>query len=124
MGRSVRRRLRSIMGQIECFQTGPIRTQISGVLRSVIKGVLFALSVAALVATLRVKRSVKSAEAEQRGVAEAERRNSPSDLLPIAEEFSCQGLRRFVGKEARVRIRMGKDLENNPRAEAGQVLPL
>ena len=30
----------------------------------------------------------------------------------------------FVGKEARVRIRMGKDLENNPRAEAGQVLPL
>jgi len=30
----------------------------------------------------------------------------------------------FVGKEARARIKMGKDLENNPRAEVGQVLPL
>lgn len=30
----------------------------------------------------------------------------------------------FVGKEARARIRMGQDLEKNPRAEIGQVLPL
>jgi hypothetical protein len=30
----------------------------------------------------------------------------------------------FVGREARARIRMGQDLEKNPRAEVGQVLPL
>jgi len=30
----------------------------------------------------------------------------------------------FVGREARARIRMGTDLEKNPRAEVGQVLPL
>ena len=30
----------------------------------------------------------------------------------------------FVGHEARARIKMGKDLEGNPRAEIGQVLPL
>lgn len=30
----------------------------------------------------------------------------------------------FVGKEARARIRIGLDLEKNPRAEVGQVLPL
>jgi hypothetical protein len=30
----------------------------------------------------------------------------------------------FVGREARARIRMGVDLEKNPRAEVGQVLPL
>jgi hypothetical protein len=30
----------------------------------------------------------------------------------------------FVGHEARARIRMGTDLEKNPRAEVGQVLPL
>lgn len=30
----------------------------------------------------------------------------------------------FVGREARARIRMGKDLEKNDRAEVGQVLPL
>jgi hypothetical protein len=30
----------------------------------------------------------------------------------------------FVGRDARCRIRMGTDLEKNPRAEVGQVLPL
>ena len=30
----------------------------------------------------------------------------------------------FVGREARARIRIGQDLEKNPRAEVGQVLPL
>lgn len=30
----------------------------------------------------------------------------------------------FVGREARARVRMGQDLEKNPRAEVGQVLPL
>jgi hypothetical protein len=30
----------------------------------------------------------------------------------------------FVGREARARIRMGLDLEKNPRAEVAQVLPL
>lgn len=30
----------------------------------------------------------------------------------------------FVGRDARCRIRMGMDLEKNPRAEVGQVLPL
>ena len=30
----------------------------------------------------------------------------------------------FVGHEARIRIKMGTDLEKNPRAEVGQVLPL
>jgi hypothetical protein len=30
----------------------------------------------------------------------------------------------FVGREARARVRMGVDLEKNPRAEVGQVLPL
>jgi hypothetical protein len=30
----------------------------------------------------------------------------------------------FVGREARARVRTGKDLENNPRAEVSQVLPL
>jgi len=30
----------------------------------------------------------------------------------------------FAGREARARIRMGTDLEKNPRAEVGSVLPL
>jgi hypothetical protein len=30
----------------------------------------------------------------------------------------------FVGLEARARVKMGQDLEKNPRAEIGQVLPL
>lgn len=30
----------------------------------------------------------------------------------------------FHGREARCRVRMGQDLEKNPRAEIGQVLPL
>jgi len=30
----------------------------------------------------------------------------------------------FVGRECRARVRMGKDLEKNDRAEIGQVLPL
>ena len=30
----------------------------------------------------------------------------------------------FVGREARARVRMGQDLEKNPRAEIGQVLPV
>lgn len=30
----------------------------------------------------------------------------------------------FVGREARARVRMGTDLEKNPRAEVGSVLPL
>jgi len=29
-----------------------------------------------------------------------------------------------VGRECRARVRMGKDLEKNDRAEIGQVLPL
>lgn len=30
----------------------------------------------------------------------------------------------FAGREARARVRMGQDLEKNPRAEVGSVLPL
>lgn len=30
----------------------------------------------------------------------------------------------FAGREARARVRMGQDLEKNPRAEVGTVLPL
>ena len=41
--------------------------------------------------------------------------------VPMSSEIDPN---EFVGKRASARTRMGRDLENNPRAEVAQVLPL